>query len=85
MFTRVTAITPWLLGSVLDSPDEVRTLEQPVLLRAVGKLADAGERAGLSVEEMIRILNAGVTVENLLELIALKMQEGACHPSRSVN
>jgi len=44
-------------------------MDRPELVRAVEKLARAGERAGLSVEEMIRILNAGVTVECLLDLI----------------
>lgn len=44
-------------------------MDRPELVRAVEKLAQAGEQAGLSVEEMIRILNAGVTVECLLDLI----------------
>jgi hypothetical protein len=44
-------------------------MQQPVLARAVEDLARAGEKAGLSVEEMIRILNAGVTVESLVDLI----------------
>jgi hypothetical protein len=33
------------------------------------KLAVAGEQAGLSVEQMIRLLNDGLAVETLLELI----------------
>ena len=44
-------------------------MDQPVLVRAVGKLAQAGEQAGLSVEDMIRILNADVSLETLLDLI----------------
>jgi hypothetical protein len=44
-------------------------MERPLLVRAVEKLARAGEQAGLSVEDMIRILNAGVSVECLLDLI----------------
>ena len=61
-------------------------MPQPVLTRAVEKLALAGEQAGLSVEEMIRILNAGVSVESLLDLIEWKIlaQEQAA-PSRFIN
>ena len=49
-------------------------LQQPALKRAVEKLAQAGERAGFCVEDLIRILNAGVSVECLLELIELNLQ-----------
>jgi len=34
------------------------------------KLAVAGEKAGFSLEDMIRLLSAGLTVENLLNLIS---------------
>ncbi|MGA8489351.1 MAG: hypothetical protein WB711_02950 [Terriglobales bacterium] len=43
-------------------------MPQP-LAHAVEKLARAGEQAGMSVEDMIRLLNAGVSVESLLDLI----------------
>jgi len=38
-------------------------------MRTVERLALAGEEAGLSVERMIQILNAGVSVEALLDII----------------
>ena len=44
-------------------------MPQPVLAQAVEKLARAGEQVGLSVEDMIRLLNAGVSVETLIDLI----------------
>ncbi|MGA2002580.1 MAG: hypothetical protein ABSG70_04315 [Terriglobales bacterium] len=44
-------------------------MEQSVLTRAVEKLVSAGERAGMSMEDMIRVLQAGVSVETLLDLI----------------
>jgi hypothetical protein len=44
-------------------------MQQPTLIRAVEKLAQAGEKAGFSVEDMIRMLNAGLTVATLLEII----------------
>ena len=55
-------------------------MPHPVLTRAVEKLALAGEQVGLSVEEMIRILNAGVSVEGLLDLIERRIlaQDQAC-------
>jgi hypothetical protein len=45
------------------------------LLRAVGKLARAGEQAGFNLEEMIEMLNSGMSVENLLNLIACRLSQ----------
>jgi hypothetical protein len=50
-------------------------MEKPAIEMAVGKLAIAGERAGLTLEQMIRILNAGFTVEDLLDLIESRLQK----------
>jgi hypothetical protein len=41
----------------------------PVLAGAIRKLAHAGEKVGFTVEEMIELLNTGVSVETLLNLI----------------
>ena len=41
-----------------------------VLARAIEKFAAAGRETGFSVEQMIQILNAGVGVETLLDIIA---------------
>jgi hypothetical protein len=49
-------------------------MEQPVLMRTIEKLARAGEQVGISVEDMISILNAGISVEVLLDLIELHLQ-----------
>jgi len=46
---------------------------QPSMLVAVCKLAMAGEQAGFTVEQMIQLLNDGLTVESLLELIAKRL------------
>jgi hypothetical protein len=48
-------------------------MQQPVLTRAVEELAHAGEQAGFTVEDMIRLLNAGLSVETLLDLIERSM------------
>jgi hypothetical protein len=44
-------------------------MQRPSTAETVYKLAIAGEQAGFSLEEMIGILDAGVSVENLLRLI----------------
>ena len=41
----------------------------PSRVNAVWKLANAGERAGLSLEQMIELLNSGMSVVALLDLI----------------
>lgn len=53
------------------------------LERAVCKLAIAGEQAGFSVEQMIDFLNSGLSVEGLLDLIALRLEKlpECCTPS----
>ena len=54
-----------------------------LLVRAVGKLAIAGEQAGFSLEQMIELLNEGLSVETLLDLISWRldaMQNSAASP-----
>ena len=41
----------------------------PPIAVSIFKLAVAGEQAGFTVEQMIELLNAGVTVEALLRMI----------------
>jgi hypothetical protein len=43
------------------------------LITAVHKLAIAGESAGFSIEQMMALLNAGLTVESLLGLIEKRL------------
>jgi hypothetical protein len=50
-------------------------MEKPSLLTAVSKLAIAGEQAGFSIEQMIELLNQGLSVETLLNLISWRLQE----------
>jgi hypothetical protein len=44
------------------------------LMIAIGKLAIAGEQAGFTIEQMIDLLNSGLAVETLLELIAWRLE-----------
>ena len=46
------------------------------MLASVSKLAMAGESAGFSVEQMIELLNAGVSIEALLQMIAWRLDAG---------
>ena len=54
-------------------------MERPSTAQTVYKLAMAGEQAGFSLEQMIQILNSGVSVETLLHLIEWRL--GAVDPS----
>jgi hypothetical protein len=49
-------------------------MERPSTPEIVNKLAIAGEQAGFSLEEMIQILIAGISVETLLHLIELRLE-----------
>lgn len=44
------------------------------LMIAIGKLAIAGEQAGFTIEQMIDLLNSGLAVESLLDLIAWRLE-----------
>jgi hypothetical protein len=49
-------------------------MENPSLIAAIGKLAIAGEQAGFSLEQMIELLNQGLSVETLLDLISARLE-----------
>jgi len=53
---------------------------KPSLLTAVAKLAIAGDQAGFSVEQLIQLLNAGISIEAVLDLIALRVYDEARKP-----
>jgi hypothetical protein len=46
-----------------------KAMENSSLVSAIEKLAIAGEQAGFTVEQMIQLLNDGLTVETLFDLI----------------
>lgn len=58
-------------------------MQQPTLRRAIERLAEAGERAGFSVEDLIRMLNAGLTVETLLDIIGGCLEASSVETGRS--
>jgi hypothetical protein len=48
---------------------------EPSIVASFYKLAIAGEQAGFSLEVMISLLNAGLTVEGLLDLIERRLAD----------
>jgi len=48
-------------------------MENPSLVLAISKLAIAGEQAGFTLEQMIKLLDDGLSVTTLLELIAWRL------------
>jgi hypothetical protein len=52
-------------------------MENPSLILAISKLAAAGERAGFTLEQMIDMLDDGLEVETLMELICLRLNPAA--------
>jgi hypothetical protein len=52
-------------------------------VQVVYKLAMAGEQAGFTLEQMIQILNAGISVETLLNWIELRLRGADPDPPRS--
>ncbi len=49
-------------------------MEHQSLVVAIGKLAIAGQQAGFSLEQVIQLLDAGLSVESLIELIAWRFE-----------
>jgi hypothetical protein len=57
-------------------------MAQSALHSAIVKLALCGQYVGFSIEEMIEILRAGVSVETLLGMIAARLETPMHQPSR---
>ena len=60
-------------------------MENTSLALAVSKLAAAGEQAGFTLEQMIDLLDHGLEVETLLELICWRLNPSAMPPSNEVS
>lgn len=50
-------------------------MDRPILASGIAKLAVAGQQAGFTVEQMIGLLNAGLGVEGLIDLIAWRLEQ----------
>ncbi|HYW36546.1 MAG TPA: hypothetical protein VE957_00245 [Terriglobales bacterium] len=56
---------------------EPLTLEQKALQRAVAKVVALGAQVGVSADQMIELLQSGLTVGELLEVLAARTGEVA--------
>jgi hypothetical protein len=61
------------LGQKLD--ERLTLGQQELLERAVGKLVLIGEHVGVSVDQMILLLESGLTVRELLEYLGQRNNE----------
>jgi hypothetical protein len=52
-------------------------MENPSLVLAISKLAAAGKQAGFTLEQMIELLDDGLSAESLLELICMRLHPAA--------
>lgn len=50
-------------------------MDKAALVSGIAKLAIVGQQAGFTVEQMIGLLNAGLGVEGLVELIAWRLEQ----------
>jgi len=58
-------------------------MENSSLILAISKLAAAGEQAGFTLEQMIELLDHGIDVEILLELISMRLHAAPMPPTAS--
>jgi hypothetical protein len=50
-------------------------MDKATLVSGVAKLAKAGQQAAFSVEQMIQLLNSGLGVEGLMDVIAWRLEQ----------
>jgi len=66
---REAAYSTRLLEGVVVSRIVGWSIQRPALVRAVERFAEGGEEAGLTIEQMLQVLNPGVSVGRLLDPI----------------
>jgi len=67
--------TRFILNATYGSSDPMTLPQKAVLERAVAKVILLGEEVGVSTDQMILLLNSGLTVEELLEYLAMRAAE----------
>jgi hypothetical protein len=50
-------------------------MEKDTLILGIAKLVMAGQQAGFTVEQMIELLNAGVGLDTLIDLISWHLEQ----------
>jgi hypothetical protein len=69
--------SPFQPNLLLNNSHRVQPSAPASLRRAIEKLAAAGEQAGLSIPDMIAMLNAGLSVGELLDVIGYCLKKYA--------
>ncbi len=64
-------------GKRYDPGEPLTLAEKEALQRAVAKIVALGAKTGVSAEQMIELLKAGLTVGELLEILATRAGEVA--------
>ena len=59
----------------LNSSDSLTLEQREVLERAVAKIVLLGEEVGVTADQMIKLLGAGMTVKELLEYLVNRAEE----------
>ena len=60
-------------------------MENQLQVNAVKKLAIVGEQAGFSLEQMIQLLDSGMSVVGLLDLITWRLDLAQSSPSQALS
>jgi hypothetical protein len=67
-----------LVATASDEPvDSLSPAQKEALQRGVAKIVALGAQVGVSADQMIELLKAGLTVGELLEYLAALSEEGA--------
>ena len=67
----------FIASPAYDSSDPLTLPQMAVLERAVAKVVLLGEQVGVSTDQMIFLLNSGLTVGELLEYLAMRAGNAA--------
>jgi len=59
----------YLVKASCDSPDPLTISQRETLERALAKMVLVGAQAGVSTDQMIKLLEAGLTVRELVEYV----------------
>ena len=67
-----------LLAAASDEPvDSLSPAQKEALRRGVAKIVALGAQVGVSADQMVELLKAGLTVGELLEYLTARSEEGA--------
>jgi len=69
--------TRFIVNATYDSSEPMTLPQKAVLERAVAKVILLGEQGGVTTDQMILLLNSGLTVEELLDYLAMRAAESA--------